>query len=75
MRTTLDIDDDVLRLARSLARAQGMSIGRAISSLARKGLTSSLTDGLDDEDGIPIFRVSSQAAELTLDMVKDADLY
>ncbi|MBT9582643.1 antitoxin [bacterium] len=75
MRTTLDIDDDVLNLARSLARAQRVSVGRALSGLARKGLNSSLTEGLDEEEGIPVFRVSAQASPLTPEMVKEADLY
>jgi len=75
MRTTLDIDDDVLSLARSLARAQRVSVGRALSGLARKGLNSSLTEALDEEEGIPVFRVSPHASPLTPEMVKEADLY
>ncbi|MFN8189191.1 MAG: DUF2191 domain-containing protein [Nocardioidaceae bacterium] len=38
MRTTLDIDDAVLAAARSLARAEGISVGAAVSRLARRGL-------------------------------------
>ena len=38
MRTTLDIDDDVLRAAKDLARRQRTTAGRVISELARKGL-------------------------------------
>lgn len=38
MRTTLNIDDDVLLAARGLARRDGTSIGTVISELARKGL-------------------------------------
>lgn len=38
MRTTLEIDDVVLSAARSLARAQGVSLGAAVSELARRGL-------------------------------------
>ena len=39
MRTTLDIDDDVLAAARELARRQRRSIGKVISELARDSLT------------------------------------
>ncbi|MGL5817974.1 MAG: hypothetical protein ACRCYR_10450 [Phycicoccus sp.] len=39
MRTTVDIDDTVLAAARSLSRARRMSLGAAISELARRGLT------------------------------------
>jgi hypothetical protein len=39
MRTTLDIDDDILTAAKDLARAEGRSMGHVISDLARRGLT------------------------------------
>jgi hypothetical protein len=38
MRTTVDIDETVLAAARSLARAEGLSLGAAISELAKRGL-------------------------------------
>ena len=38
MRTTLDIDDDVLAAAKSLARRQRKSAGAVISALARQAL-------------------------------------
>ena len=37
MRTTLNIDDDVLAVARALANRNGTSLGRALSELARRG--------------------------------------
>jgi hypothetical protein len=40
MRTTLDIDDDVLRAAKDLARRERKTAGRVISELARKALAS-----------------------------------
>ena len=39
MRTTLDIDDDVLALAKDLANAQRQSLGHVISDLARTALS------------------------------------
>jgi hypothetical protein len=39
MRTTLDIDDDVLRAAKELARRERRSAGDVISRLARQSLT------------------------------------
>ncbi len=38
MRTTLDIDPDVLAAARELAQRRGASIGRILSDLARQAL-------------------------------------
>ena len=42
MRTTLDIEDDVLQAAKEMAQREGSSAGRVISTLARRGLTASL---------------------------------
>lgn len=39
MRTTLDIDDDVLAAAKELAKASKSTTGEVISDLARKALT------------------------------------
>lgn len=38
MRTTLDLDEDIVAVAREISEADGISLGRAISLLARKGL-------------------------------------
>ena len=40
MRTTLALDDDVFTFARSEAKRQRISIGEAISRLARDGIRS-----------------------------------
>ncbi len=41
MRTTLDIEDDVLAAAKELARRQGTSAGEMVSRLLRAALTGS----------------------------------
>lgn len=41
MRTTLDIDDDILAAAKELSRRQSMSAGKVLSQLARQALTAS----------------------------------
>ena len=38
MRTTLDIEPDVLQAARELAHFEGATVGKVISALARRGL-------------------------------------
>ena len=38
MRTTLDLDDDLLTTAKQLARQQGVTLGQVISELARQSL-------------------------------------
>jgi hypothetical protein len=39
MRTTLDIDEDVLQAARELAASEKSTAGKVLSALARKALT------------------------------------
>lgn len=43
MRTTLDIDDDVLRAAKELARRENKTAGAVISELTRRALTAPAT--------------------------------
>jgi Arc/MetJ family transcription regulator len=39
MRTTIDIDDDLLAAAKELARRENMTAGQIVSRLLREGLT------------------------------------
>jgi L-amino acid N-acyltransferase YncA len=49
MRTTLDIDDDILQAAKELARAEKKTAGQVLSELARKGLTQAPALGFGEE--------------------------
>lgn len=55
MRTTLDVDDVVLSAARAKARAEGVSVGRALSNLALQALTRE-PDEPGDGDEFPTLR-------------------
>ena len=68
MRTTLTIDDDLLQAARSLARMRSVSLGTAVSDLARKGLESGCRIRM--ENGFPVFDVPPGAPPVTTEMVK-----
>ncbi len=68
MRTTLNIDDDLLLTARSIAAAKSSSIGVVISELARKGLERSTTR--KNINGFPVFPVPAGAQPITLEDVK-----
>lgn len=56
MRTPLDIDDDVLRAARDLARREKKTAGRVISDLARKALAASPADLAKETKALHGFR-------------------
>lgn len=71
MRTTLDIDDVVLAAARSKARAEGVSLGRAVSELAKAGLRGAASDvpvtGFPVLHGVPGHVVTDEMVAAALD--------
>ena len=69
MRTTLDIDDDVVAAARELAATQRRSLGSVISELARRGLTPAR---VEVEGDLPVIRVPAGAPPITPEMVRRA---
>jgi hypothetical protein len=72
MRTTLQLDDDVLGAARSLARTEGKTIGQVVSELARRGLAPRPSRSGGRRSAVPAFDVSSEAPPLTPEMVREA---
>lgn len=71
MRTTLQIDDDVLQAARSLAQAEHKTVGKVLSELAKKGLRPQLRAAVSS--GFPVFEVPADTPPITLEMVKQAE--
>ena len=69
MRTTLDLDDDVVAAARELAAAERRSLGSVISRLARRGLTPA---SVSVEGDLPVIRVPAGSPPITPAMVRRA---
>jgi hypothetical protein len=69
MRTTLDLDEDVVTAARELAALEGRSLGTVISELARRGLSPAR---IEAEDGLPVIRVPAGTPPITPEMVRRA---
>ena len=53
MRTTLDIDDDILQAAKELAQSKGATAGRVISDLVRQALAQAGPAG-PVRNGVPL---------------------
>lgn len=53
MRTTLDIDDDVLSAAKELAAAQNSTVGQVISDLVREALIRPSEEVPEYRNGFP----------------------
>jgi len=71
MRTTLNIDDDLIRTVRSIADRQNVSLGSVVSSLIRTGLERDTAYRFDN--GIPVFEVREDARIITLNDVRSTD--
>ncbi|RMF12351.1 MAG: antitoxin [Candidatus Dadabacteria bacterium] len=56
MRTTLDIDDDVLQIVKQRARRSRTSAGKVLSDLARTALEAETRDAAQEEDAFYGFR-------------------
>ncbi|MGI8506201.1 MAG: antitoxin [Solirubrobacteraceae bacterium] len=69
MRTTLELDDDVVMAARELAADGRRSLGSVISELARRGLTPARVEADGD---LPVIRVPAGTAPITPHMVRRA---
>jgi hypothetical protein len=69
VRTTLEIDDDVVAAARELAACERRSLGSVISALARQGLTPAR---VETDDGLPVIRVPAGTSPITPEMVRRA---
>jgi hypothetical protein len=69
VRTTLNIDDDVVAAARELTVGEGRSLGSVISELARRGLTPARVEA---EDGLPVIGVPADSPAITPEMVRRA---
>ena len=69
MRTTLDLDDDVIAAVRELAAEQRRSLGSVVSELVRRGLTPARVEVVDD---LPVIRMPKGSPPITAEMVRRA---
>jgi len=68
MRTTVELEDDVLCAVEELAQQQGVSIGKVLSDLARQALTKQ-QPSMTVRNGIPLFPIQPNAGITTLEIV------
>ena len=61
MQVTITVDDDVLAVAKELSVRKGITLGSAVSELARRGTRSASTA----PDSIPVFHIPADAAPIT----------
>jgi hypothetical protein len=70
VRTTLDIDDDVLQAVKEIAEVRRVTAGEALSALVRQALTPDRPAGA--RNGIPVLpRRSPKATRPTMKLVNE----
>ena len=70
MRTTLDLDPDVLQAAKELAELRGSTAGKVLSELARLGLQRRTEAEPRTRNGVPLLpRRSPGSPPLTMEFV------
>ena len=67
MRTTLDLEVEVLQAAKEIAAARGLSAGQVVSELLKKALTPARSSGT--RNGVPLLGRKAGAPPLTMAMV------
>jgi len=67
MRTTLELEDDILSAVEKLAQQQGVSVGKVLSDLARQALAD--LNPATERNGIPLFPIQPDAKPVTLEIV------
>ena len=70
VRTTLDIDDEVLRAAKELAAQRGVTAGKVLSDLARQALAPKNTESRE-RNGVPLLPPREGARPVTLAAVNE----
>ena len=67
MRTTLDLDDDVLQAAKEIAKLRGRTAGQVVSELARQALEPA--PSVRVRNGVPLLPTRPGAKLITLEDV------
>ena len=70
MRTTLTLDDDILKEAATRAKLLRTSLGKAVSDLARRGLQAA--PPIKQVNGLVVFDPPKDSPRITMKKVKDA---
>lgn len=72
MRTTVNLDPDVFRAAKQLAASRSMSVGAALSELARRGMKGTAPEP-EQHNGFAVFPRPPGVKTVTLEDIKRED--
>ena len=67
MRTTINLDDEVLVAAKAKVRMSRLSLGKVLSLWARRGMQSNSSARSESESELPCFKVNENASIIAAD--------
>lgn len=68
MRTTLALDDDLVEVVTRQAKLRGVSLGRTVSDLVRRGLSAPTPS--HDQNGLVVFQLPPDSPTVTTQDVR-----
>ena len=68
-RTTLKLESDAMKVAKAHAQRHGLTLGRAVSELVRKGAERPLVT--EDRSGLRILRLNRRSPKVTTALIDD----
>ncbi len=71
MRTTLSLDDDVLQEVKRYAESRSLAIGKAVSELVRRALTTPRASHVDPVSGLRVFDLPPDSPGITTKKVHE----
>lgn len=71
MRTTLNIDDDVLTLAKQYAESRSVALGKAVSDLVRRGIHARVATRI--VNGLHVVDLPSSSPKVTAKQIRELD--
>jgi hypothetical protein len=71
MRTTLNLDDEVLPLVRQYAESRSMALGKAVSELVQRGLRAPLATKV--VNGIHVVDLPPDLPKITTERVRELE--
>lgn len=71
MRTTVNLDDDVMTAVRQYAESRSVALGKAVSELVRRGL--SLNRPIRFVNGLPVVELPPDSPRVTSKKVRELE--
>jgi hypothetical protein len=71
MRTTINLDDDVITIVKQYAESRAVSLGKAVSELVRRGISASRPVRI--ANGLLAFDLPAESPKVTIRRVRELE--